>query len=65
MIPLLFLLGLLVLAYLIHRSGRRGRKLNEAIEANRDLRNDIKVQEIEAENDHLASKLTETDENQE
>lgn len=56
--PLLFLLGLLVLVYVIYRSGRRGRKLNDAIERNRDIHNQIKIEEIEANTLDAASKLT-------
>lgn len=58
MIQLLFLIGLLVLAFMLYRSGKRGRKLNDAIEQQRDLRNELKIREIEEENDHLASALT-------
>lgn len=64
MIALLFLILLLVAAVLLYRSSRRGRKLNQVIETNRDLRNQKRIQEIEESNDYLISKLTEEEENE-
>jgi uncharacterized membrane protein len=55
------LIILIVAGVLMYRSARRDKKLNDAIQRNRDIRNEVKISEIDADSDHLLKTLTTTE----